>query len=162
MKLIVTMILLSTVASAQVVKTCKTVLPSLDESVKPVPSTFEIFKRGNKLEAKITQVVEGRAHSYKDVAEAFEGKVRSGLAADSHIEKLNLAESLVVHAMSLEEPEFEGRFKSGINLKKIRSAKVIVVGKPTNMGATSIVEAKDAKGKVLGSFLGGFLVSPCK
>jgi hypothetical protein len=65
--------------------------------------------------------------------------------------------------MTLENDlDFEGQFTTGINLKKVDSAWVFTIGEVTNMGGTSIVEARDAKGKTLGSFLGGFLVSPCK
>ena len=61
-----------------------------------------------------------------------------------------------------EDPEFKGVYKTGIDLKKVRSAKVYTIGDADEMVSTAIVETKDANGKLLGSFVGGFLVFPCK
>jgi hypothetical protein len=56
---------------------------------------------------------------------------------------LNLAQQFT------EDPIFEGAFSVGLDLKKIRSAKVYTIGKATNMGLTAIVEAKDEAGNDL-------------
>lgn len=158
----------SLAASAQAalvspIKTCSTIL-SAPDSWKSVPTNVEIFSNGNSFVAKVTQTTDGQTNSYNDIAEISWNKVRAGLNANS-INKgdLNLAESLVAHAMMLtEDPVFRGAFNAGLDLKVVRSAKVYQIGKASNMGITAIVETKDELGKDLGSFFGGFLVSACK
>ncbi len=70
---------------------------------------------------------------------------------------------MIVHPIKLtEDPDFQGAYSTGIDLYKVRSAKMFTIGDRTNMGSSTIIEAKDANGQVIGSFLGGFLISPCK
>jgi hypothetical protein len=81
--------------------------------------------------------------------------VRKGLTKDTdpYTSNLNIAEGLIVHAMTMEsDPLFAGNFSSGINLKKVRSGRVYLIGEPTDMGMTAVVEAKDEQGKTLGSY----------
>ena len=59
-------------------------------------------------------------------------------------------------------PELASFMNSGIELEKVRSARTFTFGDSTNMGSTTVVEALDQDGQLLGSFLGGFLVAPCK
>lgn len=152
---------LSLSAMAAPVKTCNTSLSMPGET--PVPTKMEIFDVGGKLSAKVTQTVEGQTSSYEDSATSADYPVREGLTETTEVEDLNPAESLVVHAMTLEnDPVFEGKLKTGVALKKVRAAKIYTVGEATNMGGTAIVEARDARGKALGSYLGGFLISPCR
>ena len=143
------------------IKTCKTTL-NMPES-DPVPTLIEISDNNGNLIASTTQTIEGETMTTTDSVETFEEGVRAGLNEDSDPDAINRAEALVVHAMTLEnDPVFQGAFRTGVALKKVRSAKVFVIGETTNMGSMSVVEAKDEKGKVLGSFVGGFLISACK
>ncbi len=163
MKTMMTAILLSLsfAAVSAPVKTCNTTLSMPGET--PVPTKMEIFDVGGTLKATVTQTVDGQTNSYDDKATIGDYPVREGLTEETDVEDLNPAESLVVHAMTLEnDPVFEGKIRSGVALKKVRAAKVYTVGETTNMGGTAIVEARDSRGKALGSYLGGFLVSPCK
>lgn len=154
--LILATLVMNCSAFAGTIKTCKTVL-SLPET-DPVPSTFEIVDTNGALKSVITQTVEGQTNTYEDSATVAVFPVRDGLNTESDPEALNEAENLVVHAMVLEEMGM----KSGIALRRVRSATVYTIGEVTNMGKTAIVEARDSKNKTLGSYLGGFLVSPCK
>jgi hypothetical protein len=163
MKPIVVVMFLSISSSvfAGTVKTCNTVLSLPEET--PIPSRFEVIETNGVFKAVVTQKVEGQTNSYEDTATIGDYTVREGLSENTAPEGLNKAEALVVHAMTLEnDPVFEGRIKSGVDLKKVRAAKVYTIGEVTNMGGTAIVEARDSKGKGLGSYLGGFLISPCK
>lgn len=160
--LLMATLLVSFSALAAPIKTCSTKVPKMEESGS-VPMKFEISAQGSRLQAKITQNMGEHSVVTLESVKVLDLKVRSGLDVNSDPEKLNQAENLIVHAMTLEsDPVFAGKFKTGVNLQAVRSARVFIVGEETNMGSTSIVEAKDSKGKVLGSFLGGFLVSPCK
>lgn len=152
----------SAFAQDDVVKECSVTMKQL-ESNKTVDMTIKVIAKGNVMSAVITQTADGMTSSYNDVAEVQEEKVRENLTAQSNPDDLNQAEGLVVHAMTLsEEPVLQGAYSAGIDLKKVRSAKMYTVGKKTNMGSSTIVEARDENNQVLGSFLGGFLVSPCK
>lgn len=141
---------------AGTIKTCKTVL-SMPEAPS-IPSKFEVVDTNGVLKAVVTQTVEGETSSYEDTASVAEFTVREGLTSESDPELLNSGENLVVHAMTLQEMGM----KSGVALHKIRSATVYTIGEVTNMGGTAIVEGRDSKNRPLGSYLGGFLVSPCK
>lgn len=155
---------LSSSAFAQevVVKQCSVTMKQL-ESDKTVDMTMKVIAKGNALSAVITQTSDGITGSYNDVAEVQEEAVRANLTAQSDSDDLNQAERLIIHAMTLsEDPVFQGAFSAGIDLKKVRSAKMFTFGKKTNVGYSAIVEARDENNQVLGSFLGGFLVSPCK
>jgi hypothetical protein len=88
---------------------------------------------------------------------------------DANEDRMNDAEKLISHAMSLTSNlTFGKHFNVGFDLKQVRFAKVYVVGEPAQtgpssiMGSTAIVEAEDESGKTLGSFVGGYLVSRCK
>ncbi len=90
-------------------------------------------------------------------------QVRAGLNQSSLSLELNFAEKLIAHAMMLEaEPTLSTFMSSGIELEKVRSARTFTFGEATNMGSTTVVEALDENGTLLGSFLGGFIVTPCK
>ena len=131
---------------------------------KTLETNMEVFGTVDKASARIT-VVRPAPGVSEDVAQVVVANVRPGLAKlgieGGAIDSLNLAEKLVVHAMSLEKLGGMG-FKSGIDLNAVRSATVYSIGTSTSMGMSAIVEAKNAQGKVLGSYLGGFFVAPCK
>ncbi len=148
------------------IKSCSTSLGIPGEEIA-VETNISIFQNQSSLKAIVTQNTNGHQISYDEQAVIEEHRVKAGLNSEilmsDDIDKLNPAERVIVHAMALSEgPDFEDSFSPGLDLKKVRSAKLFIVGEQTNMGMTVIVEAKDAQGKNLGSFLGGFLVSPCK
>ncbi|MBC7712233.1 MAG: hypothetical protein H7177_02780 [Rhizobacter sp.] len=143
------------------VKSCSTVL-SMPDSEEKQETKIDIVKKGDVFKAIVTQ----NGTSYEDVASVETDSVKAGLTGDlesEEVDSLNLAERLVTHAIAItNDPIMEGAFSAGLELKDIRSATVYSVGVQGNMGMTAIVEARDADGKNLGSYLGGFLVSACK
>jgi hypothetical protein len=163
---IVSLLSVPAFAADKLIKTCETQF-SMPGDSKSIDSKIEIFqKSGNQYYARVTHFNDGHASSFEQKATVTEEKVCEGLTGvmDDSIKELNLAEKLVSHAMSLEYDEiFEGALKSGVDLKKVRSAKVFnFTSKDDNIGMSVIVEAKDKKGKTLGSFVGGMLLTPCK
>ncbi|MBC7427929.1 MAG: hypothetical protein H7336_04900 [Bacteriovorax sp.] len=149
-------------AQSVLVKSCLTTL-SMPDSGDKVETKIDIVKEGTTLKAIVTQ----NGNTYKDVAVVEADSVQAGLNAGqletAEIDSMNLAERLITHAIAItEDPIMEGAFSVGLELKDVRSATVYSVGIAGNMGMTAIVEAKDGSGKDMGSFLGGFLVSPCK
>lgn len=151
------------VADDLVIKECSVTMKNL-ESEQTTDMTMQIVqKSGSEIYAKVSQITNGTAASYNDTAVISDEKIREGLTSESDLEDMNYAEALIVHAMMLsEDPIFEGAYSAGFDLKNVRSAKLYTIGETTNMGSSTIVEARNSSGKVLGSFLGGFLVSPCK
>ena len=148
--------------NAAPIKVCDTVLTMPGET--PVPMLVEVFKVNNSYEAKVTQTFDGGVSVQTEVvtlsAHSIQPNLNSSMIEE---ENLNLAEGLIVHAMFLsEDPTFGGAFTAGFDLKKAASAKVYQIGESGNMGAVAILEAFDSQKKPLGSFLGGFLLSPCK
>lgn len=176
MKTLALALFLSTAASAEVVKTCNTRMQSMG-SVETVEMRFEILREGGVLKARMTQPQVNEF--YDEVARIADFPVRAGLQAmdlddmlsedpeDMAPNDYNMGENLIVHAMTLEESEkFGGQSRSGILLANVRSVRAYLIGEPedeiANVGVTAIVEAKDARSRVLGSFLGGLTVSPCR
>lgn len=152
----------SVFAKEVIVKRCDVSMKQL-ESDKMVDMTMKVIAKGDDLSAVITQTTDGITGTYEDVVAVKEDAVRANLTAQSNPDDLNQAERLIVHAMVLsEDPVFQGAYSAGIDLKKVRSAKTFSIGEKTNMGSSAIVEARDEDNQVLGSFLGGFLVSPCE
>lgn len=148
----------------KLIKSCSTVL-TMPEATQKIETQIDIFEDESALTSTITQKLEGNTNTYGDRAQIDVFNVQDELSADieQDIDNLNLAERLIVHALALtEDPIFNDTLSAGLDLRKIRSAKIYTIGKPTNMGVTAIIEAKDEAGNNLGSFLGGFLVSPCK
>lgn len=148
------------------IKSCSTSLGMPGEEIA-VETNISVFKNDSALSAIVSQTTNGHQMSYGEQVVIEEHKVKAGLNSEilmsDEIDNLNTAEKVIVHAMALSEgPDFEDSFSAGLDLTKVRSAKLYIVGEQSNMGMSVIVEAKDANGKNLGSFLGGFLVSPCK
>lgn len=166
-KLLVSGLLLAMTSSAfaadkKLIKSCSTTLIDPDEG-RTSKNEISIFKAGEKLSAKIKQTTDQGTSTFSEVADVVELDVRAGLTLEDDVDKLNLAEKLVVHALNItEDPIFNGIYTAGLDLRKIRSAKVYKVGKETGMGMVAIVEAKDKAGNNLGSFFGGLLVGACK
>ena len=159
-----TLMVLSSSAFAQqsVVKECSVTMQIMDTG-KSADMNMKIISKDGKLSAEITTSSEGTVSSTTDTVEVSEGTVRENLLSQIEALDLNDAEKVVGHAMiTAQDPVLSTIFSSGIDLQKVRSAKVYTIGVHTSMGSAAIVEAKDANNKILGSFLGGFLVSPCK
>lgn len=150
----------------KIVKTCSTRIPALEKNEKPMDMKVEIIDTGGKLSSKVTQA----GMTKDDNAKKGEFPVRELLNKDADPDRLRLneGESLIVHAMTMtNSPEMKGLMSVGkFKLKDVRSVTTYQFGideKAMNpIGSTTLVEAKDAKGKVLGTFLGGFMISPCK
>lgn len=166
--LVVTAILLganAALAQEQIIKECSTSAKQMDTGTR-VDSKIQIISKAGTLSARTTQTMDGMSTTFEESAKIVEDSVRENLPTDvesPEIGNLNQAESMIAHALMLtNDPIFEGEFSAGFDLTKVRSAKLYVMGEVTNMGASAIVEARDAKNQLLGSFLGGFLVSPCK
>lgn len=149
-------LVVSVSAHANLVKSCDTVLVTDDSEVA---MKIEIFKLQNKLSANITQ----EGGTLTETVDLIENTVRAGITINSELEKLNPVERVIAHAMILtEDPILAGTQNAGLDLKLIRSAKVYTIGATDGMGVFAVVEAKNKAGKMMGSFVGGFLVSPCK
>ena len=163
----------------EVIKVCSAELsmPSEGSDVPQVmPTKIEIRKsKDGALSSITTQTIGGLATGPipGSVQAYFNQEVRSHelLPGDlSDLEDdglddldLNIAEQMISQAMILVyEPVYNGFFSVGFDLKEVRKATVYVVGKMGSMGGTAVIEAMGEDGRVLGSFLGGFLVAPCE
>ncbi|HWU44574.1 MAG TPA: hypothetical protein VN132_14080 [Bdellovibrio sp.] len=153
----------SSFAEDIVLKDCSVSVKIPDASPIQMDMILKVIKKSdNSLASTITQTLNGNIKIYDDVADISEGIVRENLTSKSDVNELNAAEELIVHSMTLEEePSFQHAFLSGIDLKKVRSAKMYRLGK-AEIGSVTIIEARDADNQILGSFLGGFILSPCK
>lgn len=153
---------LPVMAKTTLIKQCVTDLKNLDNG-SVVTSDLQIVDKDGVISSIVKQTQQGYTSSYEDIAIISSDVVREGLTTESDPDTLNPAERLIVHAMTLtEDPVFGGEYSSGIDLTQVRSATLFQVGQSGNMGSSTIVEAKDKNGAILGSFLGGFLVAPCK
>jgi hypothetical protein len=135
------------------------------DSEKMVDMTLRVLQGNAGLEGEITQTLNGTTTVSHDKAKIYEAKVREGLspATDPYNDTLNQAELVVAHAMALtSDPQLGGMFSAGLDLSKVRSAKVYQIGPDTPLGATVIFEARDASGETLGSLMDALIVSPCR
>jgi hypothetical protein len=149
-------------AQPETIKICSTTVTSLkDASLVPMKITIQNQMDG-RIKGTILQSVDGAESKYEEEVSILDNPVRGDLNADSNVAELNKSEIYILHAMRLSAPEFGGIYTSGVELEKVRHAKVYLLGKSTKMGAIAVVETQDELGRDLGSFLGGFLVSPCK
>lgn len=153
-------------------KVCQSSIPDL-EKPRPFPRypiKYEIVKRASGLVAIGTITVGGVSKAVEIAATAGEFSVRPGVSAlddrkdSAEIMKLNQAEyAIFVTALSSRDPGFKDLANPGLDLSKIRSAKIYKMGDtstPVYLGM--IVEAKDEAGKDLGSFATGILgTAPC-
>lgn len=145
------------------IKTCDTTMEILSEVRLPVQIRIEIRSAGNGLVAKVTQTSDDQTQTQEQPVIVTENTVRAGLTGEPDAMDLNLAEKIVAHAMMVtEDPVLSETVSAGLDLKSVRSAKVYQIGEFTNMGGMVVLEAYDQDQKNLGSFMGGFLVSPCK
>ena len=87
-----------------------------------------------------------------------EGLSASILESDQFDDDINDGERFIVHALAM-----ESMMSSGIELKNVRSLTIYkFIEEGVNIGMTAFAEASDQKGDMMGSFMGGFFVSPCK
>lgn len=151
--------------SPELLKSCTALVkfPGANEKIAEESMKIEFLKSGEATIARVTKA----SGSMDDEGTVSEHSIRENIK-DVTMENvdefdLNLGEQLISHAMHVTTDEvLKGFMTVDFDLSLARSVKVFLIGKPTNMGAAAVVEAKDASGKVLGSFLGGFLVAPCK
>ncbi len=150
--------------SQKLLKTCSVDLTMPGETQVIATKINVLENKNSELTMSFTQIINGKAVTESDTASIVSNTVRPGLIGElSEDETLNLSEQLIVHAMLMsEDPDFEGVYSTGIDLTKVRSATVYTLGDSSQMVTSAIVETKDENGKVLGSFLGGFVVHPCK
>ena len=149
-------------AGPKLLKSCTTIVQMPGEPQK-IPTKIDIVALpNNTLSAITTQKVKGKLVSQSEVSSIGKFKIRPGVNPEQDGPAYNFAEQLIAHAMMMtSDPDFGGIFSAGLDLRKVRYATVFTSG-DAEMGASAIVEARDVNGNILGSFLGGFLVHPCK
>lgn len=169
--LLLSLFLATNVFAQEIVKSCKTKLsfPGTEEIYN---TNLTVIKKGNSLAVKTWQQSDrgGPIKEFEEVATVAEFQIRRELIAQASklpedyqlIAKLNPGEYYIAHAVMLEsDPIFAGEFRSGIELTEIAKIKAYQLGKATHMGQAAIVEAYDQNGDEMGSFFGGFIVTPC-
>jgi hypothetical protein len=144
-------------AEYKVIKSCKTELPAMDG--RPISHvSMEVCDEDDSFIAKITEVVGKEGLTFDLGVKIEEFKIRAGV--NDKMKNLNQAELMVIHAMTLaSDPVFRDILSTGMDLSKIRSAKVYSTGE---IGLPAILEAKDSTGFSLGSFMGTNYVAACK
>ncbi len=169
MKYLAVALTLTVTATAwgETLKTCSTSVADF-ETGRPIRMRLEVVQVDGTLSGQITENVGTPAEdSYTDEVSLRDYAVRGGLAPEIGDASINMGERLIVHAMGVEQaPLFEGAYRSGIDLTRVRSVRVYGFGEPeggeAQPGQPVIIEAKDAAGTLLGSFLGGFVVGACQ
>ncbi|MFL5812792.1 MAG: hypothetical protein ACJ763_04390 [Bdellovibrionia bacterium] len=146
-------------------KSCSSDFKKLDGSGEVIPTTMTVYSEQGEVRGKVTQTIHGQTTSYEDEAqESFyliNHRIDRITPADRA--KLNLGEELLVHAYAVTtDPELKGVFSAGLDLKAVQSVRVFQIGAFSEFGTTAIIEAMNDSGAVMGSFIGGLIVSPCK
>lgn len=151
-------------AKTKIVKECNAHIYLGEERSQNINMLTKVLSEDNgTLRAEITNTVDGKSTVSTEEVVVSEAPIRAGLTKniDGYNNDLTDAELIIVHAMTVTtEPIL--KWSAGIDLSKVRSVKLFTLGETTRFGSATIVEAKDEKGEVLGSFLGGFVVSACK
>ena len=150
-------------AETKVLKRCDVEIKMGDEQA--ISSLMSVVSKDGKIVGEVSRKMgeETEARTEIDVT-ITEASIRAGMTAegiDPYNNDLSEAELVIYHAMTVAADPIL-KMQSGIDLSKVRSVKIYRLGPQTKFGSTSIVEAKDEKGVLLGSFLGGFLVGACK
>ena len=148
---------LSVFGQAKVFKSCDS---TINFDGKTQDFSLRVYKDASGNFSGEVEVSGGEVLEYDEVTiNTF--SVRAGLTGDfveTEDNELNAGERFVSHAMVI-----DAFMPSGIKLKEIREVTINeFVEQAANIGITAFAEAKDSKGKDLGSFMGGFLVSACK
>lgn len=179
MKFFASFLVLATLSSASfaqsLVKSCA--FDYVDEEAGASSNVFEIKKSTKGYSGTMITSMGGETSRTEAPVTVKDYSIRAGLsydadASDELFSEFNHGEMLIMHAMALtgdidmgDEDEDMGPnpFSAGLDLTKVRFVRVFeAVGEADDIGSAAIIEAKDEKGKDLGSFLGGFLVLPCK
>lgn len=148
--------------TVKTIKECKVSFTSLLFN-KNVKMDIKITQGNDqKLEGKVSQEIDGFSGSFSGSAIIKTYAIRGNLFSHTKAIDLNEGESLLINSEELlKEPSYKGRFRAGFDLKKIRNVRLYLIGKKTVKGSTVVVEAWGEQKKNLGSFLGGYLLSPC-
>jgi hypothetical protein len=157
-----------------VLQSCFISMASLDDPSTIVKMDLEV----SAAQAVITTTSESESSSSTEAVQIVENTVRANLEIVAKAEvaamqdpnpasksadpfdDLNPVERYIAGAMTMPMMGLS-EMNAGFDLTKVASAKVFLLDVATNMGQAAIVVGKDGNGKVLGSFLGGMIVSPC-
>ncbi len=128
-------------------------MKSLSDPNQVISTQFDFVRKGDSIEAQITQTMNTQTAKTTRPAKILESAIRAGLSAKTSLDdsSLNGAERLVVHAMMMSEDVTTREiFSTGLDLSKVRSAKLYIVEqKAETIGATAVIEAKDQNGAIL-------------
>lgn len=162
---LLTMLCLSfnAMAAKSTVKSCVSYVPNFeDDGRSKIAMNVNIYTQDGQLKGGV-ETTKSDIHVENATVEEF--SIRDNiLTLDSYSEEfstVNNGEMLIAHAHAIETSELGQVMKSGIALKKVKKVKVFLVGGTSKFGQLSVVEAYDKDGNDIGSFLGGFFVSPC-
>jgi hypothetical protein len=154
-------------ASESIIKDCNTTLTDLDTNEKK-DYVITVLSTENGPQGYSEEVSTGVVENLNQTR-IIEDSVRENLnqidleSDELDTANLNAVERLILHAIFITSDEsLNEYFSAGMDLTKVRSAKVYLLSDLDIYGSLAIVEAKDAEGKPLGSFFGGLAVTPCK
>lgn len=135
-------------------------------------TTFSFYKSGDQFKAKIDRLgfaevkdIEYQETTVRPLATLKEVYSKGGDISFAEVAVLHAAGPPPSQGGSDEELPAEIRaslFNPGVDLEKIVSVKIYIIEVTGSIGSTSIVEAIDADGDNLGSFLTGFFTTPCE
>lgn len=144
--------------AASSVKSCRALLQVPGQPTK-IATEIEVQEEEGRFSATVTHEADGNKLSTTETVEIAEYHVQENVGA-ADVDTLNRGETLVAHALAFTKEFSEINVK--VDLSDIRRVKVYQVGRATELGSASLVENYDGKGKLLGTFLGGFLVAACE
>lgn len=151
----------------KLIKSCKTTIKwsvLLDDKNPRAEFDIQIKEKSDKsLHAVTVTRSKGETRTFNDRVQVVEGSVREGITEDSNIDNLNETESVIAGAMTFTGKLVDHKMSAGLDLAKVRKAKMYAIGDYTRMGALTVVEAYDQEGAILGSFMGGSIaVGKCE
>jgi hypothetical protein len=158
--------------AAQEIKHCNATIAFPDES--PIINDIRIIKNGNQNIAKIIQTVDTNSTTSEEDVVISRHKINHDLTGltegnDYNPNQFNKGESYIMLAMNLENfPPMDGvemgpsPFRTGIDLKLVKSVTLYQIGQESSFGAVVLVEAYDQDNKALGTYLQALAVAPCK
>ena len=146
--------------AAELVKTCATEF-RLPDASSGIPTRFQFYREEPGYRVHYTQSFDGVEWPATEPAQLREFAVRGDLTPDTAPDGLNDAEKLLVLAMDYYRG-YRGSDDVRIDFSKVKRAKVYSVGREPGPEASSVVDAFDAQGRLLGSFFGGRIVVPCR
>ena len=154
---------LRTQAAEVLVKTCATEIKFVGDA-RTIPTLIQIFMLDPKnFKATVHQTMNGVTSTRDHVTTIEVFPVRSGLEPSLSFDGLNAGERLIMHALLVtENPTYSGTYSAGFDLRAARYVRVYEMQTTGAKVVTALIEAKDGEGKDLGTFLGGYLIGPCK